>query len=114
MVGALVCLVALNLFARTGRDITWSYKGHYHSETAASIKVLTPSGISDETLIPVEDYSSSKDTGQRVQVLLVNSFCVPWYRKLADGNLLIIFAWLAIGAIGWAIDRAVTKRRAAA
>lgn len=105
-------LLALNLHARTGHPITWSYKGHFHQVEADYVRVVTPSGRKDDLLIPVQAYESSKDTGQRVVVLLVNAYCVPWYRGLAEDNLRLMFLGAAMTAIAWVIDRVRAKRYA--
>lgn len=105
-------LAAINLYARTGVPITWSYKGHYHHENAEHVRVFSPSGQSDDVLIPVVDAHSLKDTGQRVQVELINAYCVPSFRGLADDNLLVIFFGMLIVAITWVIDRSRAKRYA--
>jgi len=105
-------LMAINLYARTGVPITWSYKGHFHRESAEHIRVLSPSSQSDDVLIPVEDVHSLKDTGQRVQVELVNAYCVPSFRGLADDNLLVILLGGVIVAITWMLDRVRAKRYA--
>jgi len=105
-------LLAINLYARTGAPITWSYKGHYHHEGAEHVRVLSPSGQSDDVLIPVEDFHSLKDTGQRVQVEVVNAYCVPSFRGLANDNLLVILFGVVIVAITWMVDRARAKRYA--
>lgn len=105
-------LAAINLYARTGVPITWSYKGHYHHENVEHVRVFSPSGQSDDVLIPVVDVHSLKDTGQRVQVELVNAYCVPSFRGLADDNLLVIFFGMMIVAITWVIDRSRAKRYA--
>ena len=112
MILAVTCLIAANLYARSGVSITWSYKGHWHSETAEYVQVLTPSGRNDDRLIPVEDSHSHMDTGQRVQARVVNAYCVPWYRGLAEGNLFLIFGWMAIVSIVWVIDHTRAKRHA--
>lgn len=105
-------LVAINLYARTGTPVTWSYKGHYHHENTEQVRVLSPSGQGDDVLIPVEDAHSLKDAGQRVQVELVNAYCVPSFRGLADDNLLLIFIGMVIVVIAWVIDRVRVKRYA--
>ncbi|RUL74571.1 hypothetical protein [Dyella choica] len=104
------CLVAVNLHARTGTPITWSYKGHYHRENTEHVRVFLPSGQGDDVLVPIEDARLLKDTGQRVLVEVVNAYCVPSFRGLADDNLVVIFFGLMVVAIAWVTDRARLKR----
>jgi hypothetical protein len=104
------CLITNNLGARTGHAITWAYKGHYHEETADHVRVFTPTDDSERILIPVQDPRSLKNTGQNVVVQIVNAYCVPPYRRLADSNLFFIFLGSALTAAAWMIDRVRIKR----